>query len=75
MHNIVTASESKSPKEHMKSMHTYNKKSHFKFAEWSGVIEEQHEIVVTTPGGWRLSSVLVALVVYCLNKCVSRKMA
>lgn len=56
----------------MKSMHTYNKKTHFKFAEWSGVIEEQHDIVVTTLGGWRPRSVLVALVVYCLNKCVSK---
>lgn len=72
LHNIATASECKSPKEHMKSMHTYNKKTHFKFAEWSGVIEEQHEIVVTTLGGWRPRSVLVALVVYCLNKCVSK---
>lgn len=57
----------------MKSMHTCNKKTHFKFAERSGVIEEQHEIVVTTLRG-KASKVLagrVALLVYRLNKCVS----
>lgn len=58
----------------MKSMHTCNKKTHFKFAERSGVIEEQHEIVVTTLRG-KASKVFAGrvalLVVYRLNKCVS----
>lgn len=51
-------------------MHTCNKKTHFKFAERSGVIEEQHEIVVTTlreKASKVFAGRVALLVVYRLN--------